>query len=79
MCAAHLARVGTGRYLGTETSTKLKVTGIDVYSAGNIDGGRGSDYIVFRDPQRDIYKRIVVSDNRIQGMVLYGDAADGGW
>jgi nitrite reductase (NADH) large subunit len=79
VCASHLAQVGTGRYAGTETSTKLKVTGIDVYSAGDIVGGRDSEEIVFRDPQRGVYKRIIIQDNRVRGAVLYGDTADGGW
>lgn len=79
VCATHLAQVGTGRYAGTETSTMLKVSGIDLFSAGDIIGDEHSEDIVFQDPRRGIYKRIVLKDNLIKGAVLYGDATDGGW
>lgn len=79
VCATHLANVGSGRYIGTETSTKLKVTGIDLFSAGEIVGDEDSEDVVFQDPRRGIYKRIVLKDNRIRGTVLYGDTSDGGW
>ncbi len=79
VCATHLANVGSGRYVGSETSTKLKVSGIDLFSAGDIVGDAESEDVVFQDPRRGIYKRIVLKDNRIQGVVLYGDTADGSW
>ena len=40
VCATHLAEFGIGRYTGCQTSTKLKVTGIDLFSAGNFTGRR---------------------------------------
>ena len=66
-------------YKGSVTSTKLKVSGIDVFSAGDFSGGDGAEDIVLRDASRGIYKRVVVRDDRIVGAVLYGDTADGGW
>jgi nitrite reductase (NADH) large subunit len=66
-------------YRGSVTSTKLKVSGIDVFSAGDFAGGDGAEDIVLRDASRGIYKRVVVKDDRIVGAVLYGDTADGGW
>jgi nitrite reductase (NADH) large subunit len=66
-------------YRGSVTSTKLKVSGIDVFSAGDFSGGDGAEDIVLRDAARGIYKRVVVRDDRIVGAVLYGDTADGGW
>ena len=79
VCANHLARYGTSRYLGSVTSTKLKVTGVDVFSAGNFGGGEGTEDIVMRDDASGVYKRIVLKNNRIQGAVLYGDTQDGAW
>ncbi len=79
VCATHLANVGSGRYVGSETSTKLKVTGIDLFSAGDIIGDDKSEDIVFQDPRRGVYKRLVLQDNTIKGAVLYGDTADGSW
>ncbi len=66
-------------YRGSVTSTKLKVAGLDVFSAGDFSGGTGAEDIVLRDASRGIYKRVVVKDDRIVGAVLYGDTTDGGW
>ena len=83
VCAAHLAALGVKRYGGSVTSTKLKVTGIDLYSAGDFIGGADTEDLVLRDPRRGVYKRLVIrkSDgvDRIVGAVLYGDVADGPW
>jgi nitrite reductase (NADH) large subunit len=79
VCATHLAEVGTGRYQGSMTSTKLKVTGIDLFSAGEFTGDAETEDLVFQDPNRGIYKRLVLKNDRIAGVVLYGDTADGNW
>jgi nitrite reductase (NADH) large subunit len=66
-------------YKGSVTSTKLKVAGLDVFSAGDFSGGEGCEDIVLRDASRGVYKRVVVKDDKVIGAVLYGDTADGGW
>jgi nitrite reductase (NADH) large subunit len=66
-------------YKGSVTSTKLKVSGIDVFSAGDFSGGEGCEDIVLRDATRGIYKRVIVKNDRLIGAVLYGDTADGNW
>lgn len=66
-------------YEGSVTSTKLKVSGVDVFSAGDFSGGEGCEDIVLRDAARGIYKRVVVKDDRVVGAVLYGDTQDGNW
>jgi nitrite reductase (NADH) large subunit len=66
-------------YRGSVTSTKLKVAGLDVFSAGDFSGGDGAEDIVLRDAARGVYKRVVVKEDRIVGAVLYGDTGDGGW
>jgi nitrite reductase (NADH) large subunit len=73
-----LAAKPTG-YRGSVTSTKLKVSGIDVFSAGDFSGGDGCEDIVLRDASRGVYKRVIVKEDRIVGAVLYGDTADGNW
>ena len=60
VCANHLAELGYGRYQGSVTSTKLKVTGIDLFSAGNFQGDDSTEDILFQDPAGGIYKRLVV-------------------
>lgn len=77
--ADHLTGNEGAAYEGSVTSTKLKVTGVDVFSAGDFSGGDGFEDIVFRDAARGVYKRIVLQDNKIEGAVLYGDATDGAW
>ena len=62
-----------------ETSTKLKVTGVDLFSAGDFGEGDGREEIVFRDPGRGVYKRLVLRDEKIIGAVMYGDTQDGNW
>ncbi len=81
MCRA-LAETLTGAdgaYEGSMLSTRLKVSGVDVFSAGRFAGGDGCEDIVFRDAGRGVYKRIVLENGKIAGAVLFGDAADGGW
>ncbi|ARP80612.1 assimilatory nitrite reductase large subunit [Bordetella genomosp. 8] len=79
VAANHLALHGTGRYAGSITSTKLKVTGIDVFSAGDFIGGAGTQAITLSDAQDGVYKKLVVKDDKLVGACLYGDTADGGW
>ena len=81
MCRA-LADHATGEptgYEGSVTSTKLKVSGIDLFSAGDFSGGDGAEDIVMRDAARGVYKRVIVKDDKLVGAVLYGDTADGSW
>jgi nitrite reductase (NADH) large subunit len=77
--AAKLAGDDAPGYTGSATSTKLKVTGVDLFSAGDFSEGDEKDEIVLRDPSRGVYKRVVLRDNRVVGAVLYGDTADGAW
>jgi nitrite reductase (NADH) large subunit len=77
--AARLCGDAGAAYSGSVTSTKLKVSGVDLFSAGDFTEGEDSDEIVLRDPARGIYKRIVLRDDRIRGAVLYGDTDDGPW
>ncbi|MGH8174897.1 MAG: nitrite reductase small subunit NirD [Steroidobacter sp.] len=79
VCATHLAEFGIGQYKGSLVSTQLKVTGVDLFSAGDFVGGPRSESLVFRDAKRGVYKRVVIEDNKVRGAVLYGDVKDGPW
>ena len=79
VCANHLAGLGRWRYQGSALSTKLKVSGIDVFSAGTFGHEAEHDEIVMEDTGRGIYKRIVLRGDKIVGAVLYGDTRDGAW
>jgi len=79
VCARHLAGVEDAAYEGSVTSTKLKVTGIDLFSAGDFLGHEGTEEIVLRDPGAGVYRKLVIEDDRIIGAVLYGDTRDSAW
>lgn len=79
VCANHLAELGYSRYEGSMVSTKLKVTGIDLFSAGDFTGDESTEEIVMQDAAGGIYKKLILRDNRIQGAVMYGDTVDGAW
>ena len=70
---------GDAEYQGSVVSTKLKVTGVAVFSAGDFAEADNREDIVFRDATRGVYKRVVLENNKIIGAVMYGDTADGGW
>jgi nitrite reductase (NADH) large subunit len=79
VAAAHLAGDARMRFTHSETPTKLKVTGIDLYSLGDFADGDDRDEIVLRDASAGVYKRIVLKENRIIGTVLFGETSDGAW
>ncbi|MEP3429699.1 MAG: nitrite reductase large subunit NirB [Roseibium sp.] len=70
---------GASEYTGSVTATKLKVTGVDLYSAGDFAEGDDREEIVLRDATAGVYKRLVLKDNQIIGAVLYGETSDGPW
>lgn len=77
--ANHLAEFGIARYRGSTLSTKLKVTGVDVFSAGNFLGGADTDEIVLLDKKAGVYKKLVLQENKLVGAVLVGDTVDSSW
>ena len=79
VAANHLAEYGIGLYQGSLTSTKLKVTGIDLFSAGEFMGGEGTEEIVMSDPFGGVYKKLVIKDDKLVGACMYGDTVDGSW
>ncbi|MEK8025385.1 MAG: hypothetical protein RLY78_627 [Pseudomonadota bacterium] len=79
VCATHLAGLGARRYRGSQVSTKLKVTGIDLYSAGDFLGGPDTEEITLEDGPAGAYRKLVLRDGRLVGTCLYGDTAHGAW
>lgn len=79
VCGDAMSGVAESAYVASATGTRLKVTGIDMFSAGDFAAGAGREEVVFRDPARGVYRRLVLQDDRLLGAVLYGDAKDGGW
>ncbi len=77
--ASALGGDGALHFQCSDTGTKLKVSGCEVYSAGLFAGHDRSEDIVYRDAARGIYKRLVLDNERLVGAVLFGDADDGPW
>jgi nitrite reductase (NADH) large subunit len=79
VAAATLAGESDKTFVHVDTPTKLKVTGIDLYSLGDFADGDDREEIVLRDATAGVYKRVVLKENRIVGTVLYGETSDGAW
>ncbi|MBL6987460.1 MAG: NAD(P)/FAD-dependent oxidoreductase [Methylobacter sp.] len=79
VCANHLSAHGAAEYITLPTATKLKVTGINLFSIGDFQGDVNCESIHFTDPALGIYKKLVIKANKLIGAVLYGDTVDGSW
>jgi nitrite reductase (NADH) large subunit len=80
VCAARLAGDEEARFESKTPATSLKITGVDVFSAGALMAADAADdEITLRDDSRGLYKKIVLRDGKLVGAVLYGDVADGQW
>jgi len=76
--AAHLSGEDA-RYCGSVLATNLKVSGVNVFSAGDFLGAQGTEPIVLSDAGLSSYKKLVIANGRLVGAVLFGDTADGPW
>ncbi|MEO5756938.1 MAG: nitrite reductase large subunit NirB [Mesorhizobium sp.] len=79
VAASQLAGDAAAAFVHSDTPTKLKVTGIELFSLGDFADGDDRQEIVLRDASAGVYKRLVLKDDRIIGTVLYGETADGAW
>jgi nitrite reductase (NADH) large subunit len=75
-----LAATITGRrgpeYTGTLQAAKLKIAGVDVFSAGNWSDDDGAEPVRYEDRAFGVYKKVVVRDGRLSGLILVGDTSD---
>ena len=79
ICASHLAEHGSLTFKAPTVPTQLKVSGCDVFSAGDFEPKEDFEDIVLNDEKRQIYKRIIIQKDRVIGAVLFGDTEDGAW
>ncbi len=80
VCGARLAGDDAAVYVPPPVFTNLKITGIDVFSAGALAAAdEHDDEITLHDAKRGVYKKVVLRDDRIVGCVLYGSVGDGPW
>lgn len=68
-------------YKGTQTATRLKISGIDLFSAGEINPApnSGAETLLLQDLKRQVYRKLILRNNRLIGVVFYGDVSDGNW
>jgi nitrite reductase (NADH) large subunit len=78
ICAQHIAEIGVSRFSGAINATQLKVSGIEVFSAGDFSEKANRESLVLSDKRRGVYKRIVLEGNKICGAVLFGDTREAG-
>lgn len=79
VCANHLAEMGIARYVQKPEATKLKITGINAFSAGDFHGDEHCEVITFEDQGLGHYRKLVLRGNQLIGAILYGDTQDGAW
>ena len=79
ICATHLAEHGSLTFKSPTVPTQLKVSGVDVFSAGNFEPKEDFEDIILNDEKRHIYKRIIIQKDKVIGAVLFGDTEDGMW
>jgi nitrite reductase (NADH) large subunit len=77
--ADRVTRTADSEYVPAATGTRLKVTGIDMFSAGDFMGDENTDDVMFRDAARGVYRKLVIRDDKLIGAVLYGEARDSAW
>src|SRR6187401_1200822 len=76
ICAQHIAEIGVSRFSGAINATQLKVSGIEVFSAGDFSEKPNRESLVLSDKRSGVYKRVVLEGNRICGAVLFGDTRE---
>jgi nitrite reductase (NADH) large subunit len=65
-------------FTGWTPAAKLKVMGVDVFSAGEVQETADSHAVRYEDPGLGVYKKLIIRENRLVGVVLVGDASDSG-
>lgn len=66
---------GNALYSGTVLSNVIRVAGVDIFSAGDIDAEGSHEHIRQKDEEKGVYRKLVINDGRITGCILYGDIA----
>ncbi|MFD1067759.1 nitrite reductase large subunit NirB [Oceanobacillus locisalsi] len=75
--AKYITGEKTEGYRGSILSTQLKVAGCELFSGGKMEEDEKTDAIIVQDQFSGVYKKVLVSDNKVVGVILYGDASDG--
>jgi nitrite reductase (NADH) large subunit len=79
VAADRICGIGASVFTPVASGTRLKVSGIEMFSAGAFGGDKTTEDVILRDAARGIYKRLVLRDDRLVGVLCFGDAQDAGW
>ncbi len=79
VCATHLAEKGVSLYQFEESATTLKVSGVRMLSAGEVNPEGMHESIYYVDGHRSIYKKLIIQNDCISAICLLGDVTDGPW
>jgi nitrite reductase [NAD(P)H] large subunit len=75
--AAAITGNDTPPFSGAAPAAKLKIMGVEVFSAGEIDESKPAmECVSFEDPALGIYKKLLLKENKLAGIILVGDASD---
>lgn len=66
-------------YRDTALATRLKISGVELFSCGEIEGSEDTESLIYQDQDLRHYRRLLVRNNRLVGAILYGDAREGPW
>ena len=62
-------------YAGSKLATKLKVMGVELASMGETKKAEPDDeVVVYREPSRGVYKKLIIRENKLHGAILLGEA-----
>lgn len=75
---AHVLAGAEAHYTGSVLATNLKVSGVPVFSAGDVEG-EGAEHVILRDEATPSYRKLALRDGRLVGAVLVGDTSDALW
>jgi nitrite reductase (NADH) large subunit len=75
--AKTLCGIQDAGYQGSVLSTQLKVSGVDVFSAGKINEDESTRVYKMYDDWKGVYKKVLIENGKIAGAVLFGDTKDG--
>lgn len=79
ICAQQLAGQPSATYQTLLAATMLKVTGIDLFSIGDFEGDAECEQLILVDHALGVYRKMVLKNNIIVGMIMYGDTSDSAW
>ncbi len=75
--ANHLAEHGVAEFKSLPSATKLKVSGINLFSVGDFEGQNNCEFLEYRDKSANTYKKLVLKNNKLVGALLFGDVKEG--